>query len=256
MVLLDLFPVIGDGVPTQSALGDVDGDGDTEVVAASAMGPLHVFEADGSSAYGETLGLDVVAGWSGSMLGLGRNSRDEPVFSSFGGPTLGRLDDDSLPDIAMSTAGLGTGLDLLLPNLQSPSDTHVMGWNGKSGRGLPGLPRTTSDVAFFSSPAIADVDGDGDNDIVVGNGVNMLDAYDATGHPAVGFPKLTGGWVVGTPAVGDWDGDGRSEVAAVRRDGVLLVWRTDGAACAVEWPRFGHDGSNAGRAGEFGGCQR
>lgn len=256
MVLLDLFPVIGDGVPTQSALGDVDGDGRSEVVVAGALGPLHVLNEDGSSAYGETLGLDVVAGWSGAALGPGRNSRDEPVLSAFGGPTIGRLDADGVPDFAMSTAGLGTGLDLLLPNLQSPSDTQVMGWSGRSGKGLAGLPRVTSDVAFFSSPAIADVDDDGDNDVVVGNGVNMLDAYDAAGHPAKGFPKVTGGWVVGTPAVGDWDGDGRAEVAVVRRDGLLLVWRTDGDACAAEWGRFGHDGSNAGDATNVTDCAR
>lgn len=162
------------------------------------------------------------------MLGPGRNSRDEPVLGAFSGASIGDLDGDGLGDFAMPTAGLGTGLDLLLPNLQTPSDTHVMAWDGSTGRGLFGLPRQTSDVAFFVSPALADLDRDGDTDVIAGNGVNVLDAYDGRGGAAAGFPKLTGGWTVGTPAVGDWDDDGTSEVAVMRRDGFLLVWKTAG----------------------------
>ncbi|MEZ5269076.1 MAG: hypothetical protein R2789_11110 [Microthrixaceae bacterium] len=42
----------------------------------------------------------------------------------------------------------------------------------------------------------------------------MLDAVgsgDPGDDPAripTGWPKLTGGWTIGTPAMGDWDGDG------------------------------------------------
>ena len=62
-----------------------------------------------------------------------------------------------------------------------------------------------------------------------------------------GWPKLTGGWLVGTPALGDWDGDGRLEVAVVRRDGVLLAWHTPSPVDrADQWPRFGHDLANTG----------
>jgi hypothetical protein len=63
-----------------------------------------------------------------------------------------------------------------------------------------------------------------------------------------GWPKLTGGWVVGTPGFGDWDGDGAAEVAVTRRDGRLLVWRTPTPAEAIgDWTRFGADDRNSGR---------
>jgi hypothetical protein len=52
---------------------------------------------------------------------------------------------------------------------------------------------------------------------------------------------------VGTPGFGDWDGDGHLEVAIVRRDGVLMVWRTPTPAARTrQWPRFGHDLANTG----------
>jgi hypothetical protein len=81
---------------------------------------------------------------------------------------------------------------------------------------------------------------------VAGNGVYSLSAVNALGAPR-GWPKLTGGWLVGTPSFGDWDGDGRLEVAVVRRDGVLLAWHTPTPEHRVnQWPRFGHDLANTG----------
>jgi hypothetical protein len=53
--------------------------------------------------------------------------------------------------------------------------------------------------------------------------------------------------MVGTTGSGDWDGDGRAELAAVRRDGRLLVWRTPADATALgDWPRYGANGRNDG----------
>jgi len=58
-----------------------------------------------------------------------------------------------------------------------------------------------------------------------------IHAFDgATGEPVPGWPKWTGGWTLWTPAVGDLDGDGRVEVVASLREGVLRAWRTPGRA--------------------------
>jgi hypothetical protein len=105
-------------------------------------------------------------------------------------------------------------------------------------------------MAFFVTPAIADLDNDGGNELVAGNGVYTLSAFDAAGDRPAGWPKLTGGWLVGTPGIGDWDGDGRAEVAAVRRDGVLLVWHTAAPASPrAAWPRAGGNDRNTGAYG-------
>ena len=77
------------------------------------------------------------------------------------------------------------------------------------------------------TPAIADVDGNGAHETIAGNGTYLLHAHEADGRAPAGWPKLTGGWVVGTPGLGDWDGKGGAEIAVVRRDGTLFVWHTD-----------------------------
>ena len=53
--------------------------------------------------------------------------------------------------------------------------------------------------------------------------------------------------MVGTTGSGDWDGDGRAEIAVVRRDGVLMVWRTPTSIDAVgDWHRYGANDRNDG----------
>ena len=238
MFQLDMLPSIGDGVNAPAAIGDLDGDGGPEVVATAPLAPLYVWNPDGTSAYGtDFLGNAVTAS---NAPGAGASSSDTPMMSDFGGPSLGRLDGDSLPDVAMPTAGLGRGADNLLPDKQSPADPHVTAWNGRTGATLAGFPQTAADVAFFVTPGIVDVDDDGHNEEIVGNGVYTIDAVRFGGADASGWPKLTGGWTVGTPGVGDWDGDCRAELAQIRRDGVLLVWHTRARASSLtEWPQYG-----------------
>ena len=59
-----------------------------------------------------------------------------------------------------------------------------------------------------SSPVIADVDGVGGNDIVVGGLDGRLYAWDAAGNPLRGWPAQATAAVASSPAVGDLDGDG------------------------------------------------
>ena len=64
-----------------------------------------------------------------------------------------------------------------------------------------------------SSPVIADVNGDGGNDVVVGGLNGGLYAWDAAGNPLPGWPAQASAAVASSPAVGDLDGDGTNEVA-------------------------------------------
>jgi hypothetical protein len=83
--------------------------------------------------------------------------------------------------------------------------------------------------------------------VVAGNGIQTIDAFGAAGPQPAGWPKLTGGWVVGTPGFGDWDGDGTAEVTVVRRDGRLIVWDLPTPAGAIgDWVRFGGNDRNTG----------
>jgi hypothetical protein len=47
--------------------------------------------------------------------------------------------------------------------------------------------------------------------------------------------------------VGDFNGDGKVDLALITRAGELFVWKTDGAACGTrEWPKYQHDLANTG----------
>ena len=63
----------------------------------------------------------------------------------------------------------------------------------------------------WSSPAIADVNGDGQNDVVVGGQDGGLYAYDASGARL--WRGQATAAIASSPAVGDLDADGRNEVA-------------------------------------------
>jgi hypothetical protein len=246
MVLTDVLPSIGGGVAVQAAIGDVDGDGQPEVVASSVSGQIRVLDADGRSPYLKPLGLPIGLNWLGAV-GPGSNSTDTGLLvSAFGGPALGRVASNRGLDVAAPSSGAGRAADTLFANSQD-GDSHLTLWSGRDGTIRPGFPRVTADIAFFVTPAIVDVDGDGRNEVVAGHGLHLLDAFTASGPQPGGWPKLTGGWLVGTPSVGDWTGDGRAELAVVRRDGVLMVWRTPTDTAAVgDWTRFGANARNSG----------
>ena len=167
----------------------------------------------------------------------------------FGGPALGRIDGDAAPDPTAPVAGLTRLIDIEASDEQLPNDDQLTAWSGLSGNAFSGLPRVTSDMAFFVTPAVADLDHDGHAETIVGDGLYMLNAFAADGSSPVGWPKLTGGWLVGTPGLGQWDVQGRADVAVVRRDGVLEVWHTGATSLAGGWPRFGADSRNDGHFG-------
>ena len=254
MLQLESLPTIGDGVSTQAVIGDVNPAAGPEVVAASATGPLYVLNAHGTSVFGTVNGNDVPLLWSGGLGGqdnalrrrpqLRRHRRDRGGLRRRVDRTARRRLD---PDVTAPTAGLTRLIDILGSDLQLPNDDHLMAWRASDGNALPGFPQTTADLGFFVTPAIADLDGDGHNETIAGNGVYTVSAFDSTGARPRGWPKLTGGWLVGTPGLGDWDGDGHAELAVVSRDGDVFVWRTRATAAALtEWPRSGGSGTNSG----------
>lgn len=106
-----------------------------------------------------------------------------------------------------------------------------------------GFPVATDGPVWFSSPSLADLEGNGNNELLVGDGNGRIYAWTSGGNALTGFPYETGdGRVRGPLALGDLTGDGSLEIAAGTRadyDGGLgrvFVIQHDGTLVS-DWPK-------------------
>lgn len=91
----------------------------------------------------------------------------------------------------------------------------------------------------MSSPAVADLDGDGREDVVAADGQGNLVALRGDGTP-MWTARTPGGVRDGScPAIADLDGDGRPEVLVGDTEGFLSCFDSDGA---LRW-RFSGEGT-------------
>jgi WD40 repeat protein len=115
---------------------------------------------------------------------------------------------------------------------------------------VTGWPNTTGD-SVNSSPALGDIDGDGDIEVVVGSRDKKVYVWHHDGSAVTGWPNTTGGSVHSSPALGDIDGDGDIEVVVGSEDGKVYAWDCFGTYDSnnIEWGMFHHDINHTGLYG-------
>lgn len=230
------------------AAADLDGDGRIEIVAGSEAGKLFVWRADGRDLPPWPLDLrhrlwagpTILDGPTIAILGayqmfildlMGRPARGWPQ------PTLGWGDSTAATDgRILAVATLAEGVPPARLGLKDAGAVHA--WR-LDGRPLPGFPvRLTADSD--SSPALADLDGDGAAEIIVGDDAGLLHVFDQQGRELAGFPTRTGSLIEASPAIGDLDGDGAADIVVGSWDGRMYAWDRRGALLPG-WPQAAGD---------------
>jgi len=221
-----LLPTLATGVQMTPALVDVDHDGDMEVVLYGATG-TGIFLLDDRPG-GEP---KFVARYS-PLPGPRSEFSGISFLASPGSPLVTDTDGDGEMELYAPVLPMRVLSMRINPGIPMDVPPALGGW----GMGpdsllattvpmIPSFPRRMEDVTLLAAPVAADVDGDGNEEILLGSGGYLLHAFKKTGGEAEGFPKFTGGWVLSPPAVGDLDGDGEPELVSVTREGYLFAWR-------------------------------
>lgn len=189
---------VGGAVEPCAAVGDINGDGQVEVVISDFQGNVAALRGSGS-------GLVTSPLWQINVGGT-----DPLIWSS---PAIADVDGDGRVEVVVGS-----------------DNRNVYVLDGSTGQPKWIFP-TTGRVR--ASPVIDDIDGDGRPEIVIGSGI--MYALDARNQRAKWtFPLQT--TTFSSAAVGDIDGDGRKEVVFGSYDNYLYA--LDGATGQLQWQFF------------------
>lgn len=219
---------------------NVFGDGQYDVAASPVFSPTYLFHGDGSNAgvYGPVPGTTAAA--LAGNVELGSVPADAPIGFTTSG-AFGML--NGVLSYAQPGTGGGTlAYSLLLPGSGGSINEYERAWTAAGGAPQPGYPAPLQGLDFLGAPAIADITGDGQPDVVQGADSSALLGYTTGGQQAAGFPKFNTGWSVFTPAIGDLTGGGHNDIVELTREGYVFAWSTPGLASADgEWWTYRHD---------------
>jgi subtilisin family serine protease len=204
---------------------DLDGDGDKEIVKGefdnygSRRAKVYAFHHDGTS----------VDGWP---------FPGEYGYHQFKTPAIGDIDNDG-------------ELEIVIAGERSAGTLQEKGWwvLEEDGSVAPGWPIKISglwkEVLNYGNLSLADLDGDGDLEIITSYGRDTIATFHHDGTMMEGWPVTAEAYYSGAPATGDIDGDGDLEVvlwsdptdeSGPANRGKVYAWHHDGQP-VLGWPQ-------------------
>ena len=217
---------------------DVNGDGVKEIVVSTfdttdgnpyGAGLIYVLDKDGNN----------LAGWPKRLVGapipatvsiddINNDGAMELVVGSWNQLFVFDYQGNNIPGFPKN---LGTSVTATLYDLDkdgyleiiypsSNKNLYIFKYDGNS---FTGWPQTLPEMP--GSPAVADIDNDGEFEIVagtfqgpVGPDPFKMYAWESDGSVINGFPVTLSGVIKSTPAIGDLDDDGSKEIVVISYD--------------------------------------
>jgi hypothetical protein len=260
---------IASGYATPS-FGDMDNDNDLDMVSGNANGDLLMFQNNGTrtlpliqantvffdgvtaistrsspvtyDAEGDG-DLDVITGYANPRLVIWKNQKADGLPKPWGLYNLYNFGNLTLhsQSSAIEMADLnGDGLDDLV---EVTDDSKFFAWDQKISSGQVQLGTNTStfsgyqDITLADDPTFADLDGDGDLDMLCGNAGGTLTFFRNTGNKNAPVWQKVVGWApvaainVGSnsaPELGDINGDNLPDLILGANDGSLKYYMNTG----------------------------
>jgi hypothetical protein len=225
------FPIIMDSERMEGAAGiaDIDGDGAKDIIVGTKGDFLHVFDANGNSL-------------AGFPVDVGNDIKTPPVITDLTGDGTLEIITGQRSGIvyalAHSGAVLWTHQLAAVPILTPPAvldynqdglmETVYVLPDGRvsvldhAGNMMEGWPQTLASTCY-SSPIIADVDGDEVPEIILGDDSNDLYAFHIDGTLLPNYPLAQGARVHCAATIADMDLDGNMEIIVGTDAGLSIV---------------------------------
>ncbi len=243
-LMAEVLPLVGQGVPGNPAMADLDYDGKLEINFDSIGSPGRFYKHDGKEFTWQVPGSKkALKTLDNQNFGAKSDSKDSPAYILIASGSIGRIDPKGGPELVKATAGFNFALTFASGGKRADFDHHLGAWDTQTGQMIEGFPRRIDDWQFFSNPPIVDINGDNKADVVAASAGYLVHAWNYLGEEPKGWPKYTNGWVMSSAGIGDIDGDGKWDVAAGTRNGWMFAWKASGPrkGSIREWGFYGHD---------------